>query len=330
MARSRSTWFEKDVTPKQTRPTLDAEQARLIAAVLAAPDEDAPRLVYADWLLERSDPRGELITVQCEIHQLDSKNSDDARIDELRAREMALLTKHKKTWVGAFAGTRTEHGTKERSWVKGSPTKWTFERGFVRDVTMSTRDLARNAKELFAAEPVARVHVTDADIDAVLQCDGIENLRELDVSRNRLKDTGVRALFSAKNLRSLETLDLTKCGIGPSAVRTMIDASGSAPRKRFPKLRQLVLCDNALVDKGAKELAEFSLLAIEGLGLDLARNKIGPAGAMALAKSPHLASVGRLDLFGNFAILEDEETTGALRRRFGKRVVLSDDDLDPQ
>ncbi|MEZ4237102.1 MAG: TIGR02996 domain-containing protein [Myxococcota bacterium] len=36
-------------------PDLDE---RLLDAVRAAPDDDAPRLVYADRLLERGDPRG--------------------------------------------------------------------------------------------------------------------------------------------------------------------------------------------------------------------------------------------------------------------------------
>jgi uncharacterized protein (TIGR02996 family) len=31
----------------------------LLQAVLASPDDDTPRLVYADWLEERGDPRGE-------------------------------------------------------------------------------------------------------------------------------------------------------------------------------------------------------------------------------------------------------------------------------
>jgi len=33
----------------------------LIAAIVAEPDQEAPWLVYADWLLEREDVRGELI-----------------------------------------------------------------------------------------------------------------------------------------------------------------------------------------------------------------------------------------------------------------------------
>src|SRR5437870_4489039 len=44
---------EKDATP-------DARGASLLAAVLAAPDDPAPRLVFADWLTEQGDPWGEL------------------------------------------------------------------------------------------------------------------------------------------------------------------------------------------------------------------------------------------------------------------------------
>jgi uncharacterized protein (TIGR02996 family) len=43
---------------------MDRTEKGLIAAVIAAPDDDAPRLVYADWLMEKNDPRGELIAQQ--------------------------------------------------------------------------------------------------------------------------------------------------------------------------------------------------------------------------------------------------------------------------
>src|SRR5262249_18017779 len=40
------------------------ERTQLFAAVYASPDDDGPRAVLADWLLERNDPRGELIAMQ--------------------------------------------------------------------------------------------------------------------------------------------------------------------------------------------------------------------------------------------------------------------------
>src|SRR5206468_3722921 len=55
------------------RPLLRArgpamsDRAAFLRAICERPDEDGPRLVYADWLEERGDPRGEFIRVQCRL-----------------------------------------------------------------------------------------------------------------------------------------------------------------------------------------------------------------------------------------------------------------------
>lgn len=69
------------------------DEAGLLADVYANPDDDAPRLVYADWLLERGDPRGEFITLQFRA------DKDAAAL----AREKALLEEHGRTWLGPLA-----------------------------------------------------------------------------------------------------------------------------------------------------------------------------------------------------------------------------------
>lgn len=43
------------------------DHASFLAAIIADPDADAPRLTYADWLEERGDPRAAFIRVQCEL-----------------------------------------------------------------------------------------------------------------------------------------------------------------------------------------------------------------------------------------------------------------------
>lgn len=58
--------------------------AELRAAAYAAPDDDAPRLVLADHLLEQGDARGELVHVQCAIARGD-------RSAALLEREQTLL-----------------------------------------------------------------------------------------------------------------------------------------------------------------------------------------------------------------------------------------------
>ena len=65
-----------------------------MADVFADPFSDAPRLVYGDWLQERSDPRGEFIALQFQA---------DKPAAALK-QEKALLKAHGKKWLGALAG----------------------------------------------------------------------------------------------------------------------------------------------------------------------------------------------------------------------------------
>ncbi|MFO0550131.1 MAG: TIGR02996 domain-containing protein [Polyangiaceae bacterium] len=59
---------------------MNPVEARLLAAVWAAPASDGPRLVYADYLLESGQPRGRFIAMQCakEEHARDLLVSADA------------------------------------------------------------------------------------------------------------------------------------------------------------------------------------------------------------------------------------------------------------
>lgn len=65
----------------------------LEAAVFAAPDDDGPRRVFCDALLERADPRGEFLTLQLEREQRRLTAPE-------RAREMELLAEHRAAWLG--------------------------------------------------------------------------------------------------------------------------------------------------------------------------------------------------------------------------------------
>jgi uncharacterized protein (TIGR02996 family) len=84
-----------------------------LQAILDAADDDAPRLVYADWLEEHGQPdRAAFIRVQCELARLPE---GDPRRPVLEARERALLA-HQDQWLGPL----------------NSPLlHWQFRRGFV-------------------------------------------------------------------------------------------------------------------------------------------------------------------------------------------------------
>jgi uncharacterized protein (TIGR02996 family) len=89
----------------------------LLGAIYDAPDDDAPRLVLADALLERGDPRGELIALQL--------RGDGAS----KKRERELLDTHGKQWLGELAPV-----------VMGG---YTFARGFLAECRIDNRHLDR-------------------------------------------------------------------------------------------------------------------------------------------------------------------------------------------
>jgi len=89
------------------------DEAALLAAIAASPDDDRPRLVYADWLLERGEARGELIQIQIALARSGSGGAVD--VEAVRARERALLEAHQERWLGTPWDARLT---------------WLFDRGF--------------------------------------------------------------------------------------------------------------------------------------------------------------------------------------------------------
>jgi uncharacterized protein (TIGR02996 family) len=81
-----------------------------LQAVLEAPDDDTPRLIYADWLEEQNDPRGELIRLQAQLARV---GADDPRRPALEERERRLfaeqaphLSRSPRDQAAAFAFCR--------------------------------------------------------------------------------------------------------------------------------------------------------------------------------------------------------------------------------
>ncbi len=73
----------------------------LLAAVWAAPHDDTPRLVYADWLEKTGEPsniaRAEFIRVQCERERLGLDNETPEALP-LKRREQQLWTANRAQW----------------------------------------------------------------------------------------------------------------------------------------------------------------------------------------------------------------------------------------
>lgn len=112
--------------------TMDLRE--LLEAIVASPDDDAPRRVYADALLEAGEPQGELIHIQCDLA---AGGQTRAEAIARRRRERELLQTHGARWS---AGLR-------------SPV---FRRGFVDEVVVDPEAFADFGDKLFAAAPALR------------------------------------------------------------------------------------------------------------------------------------------------------------------------------
>jgi uncharacterized protein (TIGR02996 family) len=97
--------------PAAVRPTVASHPTPLLDEVVANPDDDGPRAVYADWLTERGDLRGELITLQ--LARVRRRPTSAAK-----EREKELIANHRTELLGPFAHCAKRTGLK-------------FDRGFV-------------------------------------------------------------------------------------------------------------------------------------------------------------------------------------------------------
>ena len=127
-----------------------SDEKALLAAIWEYPHEDAPRLVYADWLQETEKPvnvaRAEFIRLQIERARLDEWD-DAARIEQLKQREEELWEVHRKEWKSALP----KELKSER-----------FQRGFVysRDRAFGGEKFLKLAPNAFDAAPQWSVNLS--------------------------------------------------------------------------------------------------------------------------------------------------------------------------
>src|SRR5262249_59015437 len=80
------------------------DRRALMAAIIANPDEDTPRLAFADWLQEHGDKhdqaRAEFIRLQIEEAGLPKGDPSRATLEKQQEK---LRKKHAMHWIGALA-----------------------------------------------------------------------------------------------------------------------------------------------------------------------------------------------------------------------------------
>jgi uncharacterized protein (TIGR02996 family) len=309
-----------------------AEELAFLAGIRDQPDDDGPRLIFADWLDERGDPRGEFIRLQCALACLPD---DDPRFEALHMRATDLLDLHKAAW--------TEK-------LQGLASGFEFRRGLLDSVAVDAQTFLERGQDLFRLGPIRRVRFEDAGkcFPALMESPLLSRIRELDLINCSLGNGGPVLIARARQLARLEVLDLGFNDITDQGLRTLADIShlvnlrelslndnrqigtpgvrALADSPHFAQLRRLDLSGNGLSETALKvlingeSLKQLDSLALEGnnIGdggvealarsdllrrilarspaLNLGRNNIGPLGAQALAESPLLEAVETLNL----------------------------------
>jgi uncharacterized protein (TIGR02996 family) len=249
-----------------------------LQAILEDPDDDTPRLVYADWLDDHGRPeRAEFIRLQCRLARLPA---GDGRRQDLEAREGDLLGRHRREWLEPLGDP----------WVSAE-----FRRGFVWGLGLTAAAFVGRAEHLFRMAPLRH---------ADLYFDAEEVIPRLAASPWLLRLTSLRLrtdldarlwrdLLGSPQLANLTALDLLDDRIGDKGLRALVASH------RMARLRELRLGWNGIGSRGLRALAASPLLG-QLTHLSLFYNEVGGRGAAALARSARASSLTHLDFRGNF------------------------------
>ena len=312
----------------------------LLAAVAAAPDDDLPRLVAADWLDDHGHPdHAEFIRAQVRLATTDPWEP------------FAVLCRHRRTdWL------RGDRWRDTLPRVDGSGIEWqpdrAFRRGFgwaliVRDV----RWLLAEAPRLFAEAPVGELHLPTATLDewrAFAKADWLPRVKAVHFYGTTTPVEPVRELIASPLSSGIEEIVFEKASgdglpvlledlfesslggrllrleflVGPHDSRPMLDALRSAA-KSIP-LRRLALRTFSPPDRDLHWLY-LSRLFEKVTDLDLVHCPGSDPPWLWRAADDHLGRFSRLRISGcgNVNGYKTDKVMSALRS-----LDLSDDPLD--
>ena len=267
------------------------------------PDDDGPRLVYADWLEERGDPRSEFIRVQCELSRVE-QDGDVPDLQGLQQREEDLLNAHRKEWLGPLAKFEKEHSLTA-----------VFHRGFVERINVDTDLLVGEFETIDQALPALRsavlYNVVD-NIEGLALCPLLGRLSDLGIA-DWIYYSETQMLANSRHLQELKSIWLwvREYGQAQEVGLALIDAPG------LEEVTLLHLYDSTQAAEPPAEETRWRLRVAD----ELNERVLADRGAIF-----HVASSSNL-LFNVRSSSEVGYLAGKLADRQGIAVVDRDDYL---
>ncbi|HEY0992146.1 MAG TPA: TIGR02996 domain-containing protein [Kofleriaceae bacterium] len=254
-------------------------EAALLDEIRARPDDDGPRLVFADALADRGDPWGELIVAGCELARLAREGVVDAE------RRSALQDRCREI--------------QQQRWEERSLTlDASLERGFCTSVELFHDGEATQVEGYeFAALREANLPVSGAALGALADCPLLGHIDRLMLSGKHRRHFPTR-LEWAENLSACATA-LRKIGerARPASVELSyadLDGEGlnhlaASPLRESLKRFAVTHSPRTAINLGWPALEELTLHAVRLTSTDVER----------VLRRPALASLATLDLSYN-------------------------------
>jgi uncharacterized protein (TIGR02996 family) len=303
-----------------------SDRIALLQNVIAHPDEDAPRLVFADWLDEHGEAdRAAFIRLQVARHLRFTADPFDAfKMGFVRWRYAKDgLRAGLDAYHAALAAEDALQKPHRAEWRKEVPSRiahMTFHRGFISQCEIRVSGFVTAPASLWRRSPVRSLdfRVGRGGLGLLPDVPELDRLVAVEFRATELGDAEVGRLVVSPHLAGLRQLGLPLNGIAATALRrlaeagprglTVLNLNGNwfgvaglhalAEAPFLGTLTALGLNRNGLGDEGAAILAALPQLG--GLRvLELVGNGIGDAGARALAESPSLGGLAALGLGEN-------------------------------
>jgi uncharacterized protein (TIGR02996 family) len=263
-----------------------------LEAILERPDDDAPRLIFADWLEDNGDPdRAEFIRVRIEVAR---------RPPAPWNRAVKLIEDNWDRWVKPLTLLADDTALRHQPWLASrlrvSPSDLAnkFPRGFIPTFTLRANTFLARAEPIFVLTALTRLRLDHpGDLGGELAaCSGLRYIRELDFidwSHSPLGAADMAALANSPYLGRLHTLRLPRNNLGDGGARALVRAGWIAG------LASLDLTDNGLSLEGLRALTGCRRLGrLRALSLD--RNGFDDEAVGLLLDAPWLDQLEFLSL----------------------------------
>jgi len=282
------------------------EQA-FLETIFERPEDDGPRLVYADWLDEHGHTdRAEFIRVQIESSKVAPRTAAHRAFAK---RERALLAKRRTDWFGEFDGWELNKiFAIRRGFVDGIDAYGQvflhhmdkhFQRNPIQEVRLEgmKREMAIEVARHPRLARLRKLEMCKAEIDAntlreFLASPHAANLTSLAIGDNEIGSEGAELLSYASPLENLRELNIRHNGVGSEGLLALARNAG------LPKLRQLNICGNMHTADDVLALLESPHRG-ELRSLNLWFTNLRDAGLRKLIACPSLQRITSLNLCNN-------------------------------